>query len=120
MTTAAPPAPETPGSIEALKRVRATEVEWDEKLRVAKEASEAALRRLREETDATVKNVQDEVDAERTAKVLASRSDADQGAAEILAEGAQAADQAARGEGKHPADRRDEILTAVLDGFWGD
>ena len=102
------------GSIEALKRIKATETEWDEKLASARQETEATLRRLAEESDATVKATHAEADAARTLSVQRARSDADREAETIVAEGAKAAGAAARGAGKRPADRSAEVLAAVL------
>ena len=52
------------GSIEALKRVKATETEWDTRLSAARQESEEALRRLRDDGDATVKAAETEADRE--------------------------------------------------------
>jgi vacuolar-type H+-ATPase subunit H len=113
-------APEAPGSIEALKQVRAAETGADERVKVAKGAAEEAIRRLSEEAVAAIKAAQAAADSERAAKVGRAREDADRAAAAIVAEGERAAEVAARSEGKRPADRRDEILRTVLAGFWTD
>jgi vacuolar-type H+-ATPase subunit H len=102
------------GSIEALKRIKAAETEWDEKIANARQETEAALRRLAEEGDATVKATHAEADSARTLSVQRARADADREAETIVAEGAKAAAAAARGAGKRPADRSAEVLAAVL------
>jgi vacuolar-type H+-ATPase subunit H len=104
-------------SIEALKRVRATEIEWEEKLAAAKRSAEGTLQRLREESEVAVKAAQAETEAERYQTVQAARAAADLETAQIVAEGEEVARAAARGEGKHPADRKDAVLSAVLAGF---
>lgn len=104
-------------SIDALKLVRATEIELDETLRVAKRSAEDALQRVREESETAVKAAQVEAEAERTRVVQQARSAADREAAQIVAEGTEAAKAADRGKGKHPADRKAEVLGAVLAGF---
>jgi vacuolar-type H+-ATPase subunit H len=119
MSAAATPGTEL-GSIDALKRVKATESDWELKLRAARGASEEALQRLRDESEAAVKAAQASVDAERSEAVQAARTEADRLAAEILAEGERAAAVARRGEGKGTADRKDSILAAVLGGFFQD
>ena len=111
------PPPPSLGSIEALKRVKEAETEWDLKLRTARGAATEALERLRAESEAAVRAAQAAADAERANTVLAARQEAEREAAEILAAGQRAAASAARGDGKRPADRPDEILAVVLAGF---
>jgi vacuolar-type H+-ATPase subunit H len=108
------------GSIDALKRVKATESDWELKLRAARGAAEQALDRLRTDSEAAVKAAQVSADAERARTVQAARDEADRDAGGILAEGAKVAEAAARGEGKRPADKKDAILGAILAGFTKD
>ncbi len=116
MSAAAPSG--TPlGSIDALKRVKATETDWELKLRAARGAAEETLERLRTESEATVKAAQVAADAERALAVQAARTEAERAADEILAQGTRAAEAAARGEGKRPADKKAAILAAVLAGL---
>lgn len=117
MSTAAPAPPAGLGSIEALKRVKATENDWELRLRAARGAAEEQLGHLREASDAAVKAAQEAADAERTRLVQAARSEAERAAAEILAEGTRVAEAATRGDRRGPSDRRDAILAAVLAGF---
>ncbi len=111
-----PPAPPL-GSIEALKRVKETETDWELRLRIARGIAEEALERLRADCDAAVKTARATAEADRTRAVQAAKADADRQAAAILAEGNRAAEAAAQGEGKHPADKKEQILAAVLAGF---
>jgi len=108
------------GSIEALKRIKAAETEWEEKLASARQMTEATLRRLVEESDATVKATHTEADAARTLSVQRARAEADGEAETIVAEGAKAAAAAARGAGKRPAERSVAVLAAVLGSFGED
>jgi len=110
-------APEPLGSIEALKRVKEAETEWELRLRVARGQVDAALDALRSESENAVKAAQVLADGERTNAVLVARQSAEREAAEILAMGTKAAEVAARGEGKSPAEKKDAILSAVLAGF---
>jgi vacuolar-type H+-ATPase subunit H len=105
------------GSIEALKRVKATETDWELKLRAARGAVDEALGRLQAESEAAIKAAQASAEAERTRAVQAARTEADREAEGILAEGTRAAEAAARGSGKRPADQKDALLTTVLAGF---
>jgi vacuolar-type H+-ATPase subunit H len=116
MASAAPSEPNL-GSIDALKRVKATESDWDLKLRAARGAAEETLQRLRADSETAVKAAQATADQERATAVQAARADADRAAAEILAEGTRTAEAAARGEGRRAGDRKDAILSAVLAGF---
>ncbi|HTW76712.1 MAG TPA: hypothetical protein VMG14_02985 [Thermoplasmata archaeon] len=113
-------AADSPGSIEALKRVRATEIDWEQRLQAAQQQAAAEIARLRAEADAAIKAAQSEADQERARKVQAARADADREAAGILADGERAANDAAKGEGRRPVDRADAIRAAVLAGFLGD
>jgi len=104
-------------SFEALKRVKAAEAEWDGRLAAARAQRAAVLERLRAETDAAVKAAQAEAEQERVAAVQRARADAERAASVLEAEGAAAAQAAASGVGKRPADRKDAILAAVLGAF---
>jgi len=106
--------------VEALKRVKATETEWDARLKAAREESEVALRRSREEAEAAVKAAETEAERERTDRVEHARVEAAGLAAAIVAEGQKAAELAARGEGRRPADKKDAILAVVLGSFGKD
>jgi vacuolar-type H+-ATPase subunit H len=112
-----PPSPTALGSIDALKHVKATETEWELKLRSARGAADVALERLRTDSEAAVKAAQAAAEEERARAVQAARAGAEREAAEILAEGTRAAEAAARGEGKRPADKKSAVLAAVLAGF---
>jgi vacuolar-type H+-ATPase subunit H len=117
---APPPAAAAPaalGSIDALKRVKEAEAEWDLKLRTARGASDEAIAQLKTQAENAIKAAQVAADGERTNAVLAAEQDAEHEATEILTTGAQAAEAAARGDGKHPSDKKDAILHAVLAGF---
>jgi len=109
-----------PGSVEALKRVKATETEWDARLGAARTESETALRRLKEEADAAVKAAEGEAERTRTDRVEHARVEAAGLAGAIVAEGQKAAETAARGEGRRPADKKDAILAVVLGSFGKD
>jgi vacuolar-type H+-ATPase subunit H len=108
------------GSIDALKRVRAAETEWEQKVTAAKQDAGEEIARIKTSADAAVKSAQAAAEQARAAKVQAARSEADREAIVILADGAKAAEAASQGEGKHPADKADEILGAVLAGFTSD
>jgi vacuolar-type H+-ATPase subunit H len=115
----APPPTDAPaeGSVEALRRVKQAEAEWELKLRAARGQSQAALELLRTESEHAVKSAQVLADGVRANAVLQAKQDAERAATEILKTGTKAADAAARGDGKDPADKKDEILAAVLAGF---
>ncbi|HTW40676.1 MAG TPA: hypothetical protein VMF04_07500 [Thermoplasmata archaeon] len=113
----AAPAPAPSGSIEALRRVKEVEAEWELKLRTARGQSQAALEQLRASAENAVKSAQSLADGVRANTVLQAKQEAEREAAEILRAGTKAADQAALGQGKRPADQKDEILAVVLAGF---
>jgi len=106
-----------PDSLEALKRVKATETEWDAKLSAARKDADTTIERLRAEAAAAVKQAQTEADRERVDRVVHARAETEAQAATILADGATAAEQALTGEGRRPADKKDAILAAVLGDF---
>jgi vacuolar-type H+-ATPase subunit H len=106
-----------PDSVEALKRVKATENEWDARLSAAQKERDTTLQRLREETDAAVREAGSEADKDRLARVEAAKADLAKVADRIVADGQSAADTAARGEGRRPADKKDAILAVVLGAF---
>jgi vacuolar-type H+-ATPase subunit H len=108
------------GSIDALKRVRAAESEWEQKVAAAKQDAGEEIARRKTAAEASVKAARAAAEQQRAEKVQAARSEADREAIVILAEGAKAADAAAEGEGKRPADKADAILKAVLAGFTSD
>jgi vacuolar-type H+-ATPase subunit H len=108
------------GSIDALKRVRAAEMEWEQKVTNAKQDAGEEIARLKTAADEAVQAARASAEQARAAVVQTARSEADREAIVILADGAKAADAAAEGEGKRPADKADAILDAVLAGFTGD
>ena len=118
-TTTAPEAPETP-SLAALKRVKSTETEWAATVAGARAESEAMLARLRDESAAAIKAASAEAEKERAAALQSARTEAGGLAATIVAQGAKAADQALRVEGKKPEERKDEVLRVVLGTFGSD
>jgi vacuolar-type H+-ATPase subunit H len=119
--SAGTPPPDTSlGSIEALKRVKETESEWERKLQLARSNAKETLERLRAQSEAAVKAAQATADGARAQAVLEARRVAEREAAEILAAGTRAAEAAARPEGKRPIDQQDAIVAAVLAGFLKD
>jgi vacuolar-type H+-ATPase subunit H len=115
-----PPAPDAPaagGTIDALRRVKEAEAEWELKIRAARGQNQAMLEQLRQEADNAVKSAQVLADGVRANAVLQAKQDAEREATEILKAGTKAADQAALGTGKSPNDKKDPILAAVLAGF---
>jgi vacuolar-type H+-ATPase subunit H len=108
------------GSVEALRRVKAVEAEWEARLNTARQLNEAELRQLREEAEAAVKAAQVEAETERAAQLERARAETAGAAATIVAQGRKAAEQAAQGEGRRPADKKDAILDAVLGSFGKD
>jgi vacuolar-type H+-ATPase subunit H len=113
----AAPTPMAVGSIDALRRVKEAEAEWELKLRAARGQSQSTVEMLQTEAENAVKSAQALADGVRANAVLHAKQDAEREAAEILKAGTRAADAAALGEGKSPAAKKDEILAAVLYGF---
>jgi len=104
-------------SVEALKRVKATENEWDTRLGAARKDADATLERLRTEAAATLKAAQAEADRDRLARVATARAATEAEVATIVADGRNAAEQARVGEGRRPAEKKAEILDVVLGTF---
>jgi len=107
-------------SVDALKRVKAAEAEWETRLAAARTQAEATLRELREEADAAVKAARAQVERERADRLERARAEAAGMAAAIVAEGEKDAQTAARGDGRRPSDKKDAVLAAVLGGFAAD
>jgi vacuolar-type H+-ATPase subunit H len=109
-----------PGSLEALKLVKATETEWETRVNAARQDAEETLRRLRAEGHAAVKAAEDEVERQRAARLERAGAEVESEVETILAEGRAAAARAAHGEGRRPIDKKDAILEAVLGSFGKD
>jgi vacuolar-type H+-ATPase subunit H len=106
-----------PDSVEALKRVKAAENEWDARLSATRRNVDETLERLRAEAAAAVKETQIEAGRDRVARVVQARTETGTEAEAIVAEGRKAAEQALVGEGRRPADKKDAILEIVLGSF---
>ena len=112
--------PSLEGSVELLKRVKATETEWDQALRAARSNLEETVSRLHAEADSTVRAALAAAEAERARALERARAEIDQEVATILAEGKASAESAARVEGKRPEDQRDRVIRIVLGPFAGE
>ena len=115
--TEAPMASGDSGTLDALRRVKAAESEWDEKIRSARTESESALVQAKASADAAVKAVAGELEASRTRALEAAGAAADLEARQILADGEKAAKQSAAGGSKTLAARKQQVLAAVLGDF---
>jgi vacuolar-type H+-ATPase subunit H len=107
-------------TVEALRRLKAVEAEWDAKLRDARDAAARTVQRSRDESEATVKAVAAENETERNRLLEAGQQAADREAERIGADGARAADAVRADRSKRPAERADAIVRAVLDPFASD
>lgn len=105
------------GSLDELKRVKDVETEWAERLKAARDQAETTLKHLREEAEERVTLARTAASHSRDERVRAARDEADREAARILADGDQQARAALTSAGKRPAERREEILSAVLGEF---
>lgn len=114
MTTDVGPTPSDTAALDALKRIKAAEADWDERLRTARHASNEALERRRVDADATVKAVAAEAEAERSRSVEKARAAAEAEARTIVAEGEASARDAGSDKGKRPKDMEERVLDAVL------
>jgi vacuolar-type H+-ATPase subunit H len=107
----------TTGSVEALKRVKAAETEWESRVSTARQEAEDSLQKLREESEAAIKAAQAEAERERTERLERARTEIASEAETILTTGQTAAAVALRGEGRRPTDKKGEILDTVLGSF---
>lgn len=107
-----PPGAPNP-SVETLKRIQMEEQSWADRIERARADAAAALERLQNETEAVVHAARQEADRERESQLQAARTASAAEAEKIRADGERAAAEAAQG-GRRPADRRPEILAAVL------
>ncbi len=108
------------GTVEALKRVKAVESEWEAKLAEARAHRDQILQRWRDETEATVHAAQLESERERSEAIQAARIAADGEAAKMLADGDRAAEAAGREDPEDLTEKRAAILAAVLGEFGAD
>ena len=109
--------PEPPLSVESLKQLKATETEWDEKLKQVREEGERTLARLREAADLAVREARLQADRDREAAVVAARSRIAAEADKIQEEGRRAAESIDREKSRDVRSLRSEILDAVLGPF---
>ena len=107
-------------TIDALKRIKLAETEWEEKVAAARRDADAALKRLKEETDTLLSTARTEADTARSHAIDKARTEADAEANTIVREGERAAQKATDGAGKDLAARKSEVLAVVLGGFQGE
>jgi vacuolar-type H+-ATPase subunit H len=104
-------------TVEALRRLKAVEAEWEAKLATARAATAQGLQLAKDEAEATVKAVAAELESERASRLEAARAAAEREAEAIVRTGAQEAEAIRSGKGKRPADQQDAIVAAVLGPF---
>lgn len=107
-------------TVEALRRLKAVEAEWDAKLRAAREDAAQVVQRARDEAEATLKAVAAELEAERGRRREAGKLAADREAEQVRTDGATAAEAVRSDRSKRPSERADAIVAAVLDPFASD
>ncbi len=115
--TSATPAPAPVGSLEELQHVKDAEAEWTARVRAARDEGEATLKRLREEADGRIGLARTAAQQTREERVSAAKKEAGAQATQILFDGDRQARAVVAEPGKRPADRREEILSAVLSEF---
>ncbi len=108
------------GTVEALKRVKATEAEWETAVAQARAHRDAALRADTDAAARAVQAAQAQVERDRTEAVQAARTEGDAEAARVLAEADKTATAAARDDPDALEARRTAILAAVLGRFLSD
>jgi vacuolar-type H+-ATPase subunit H len=114
VSEAAGTSPGSPEVLEALRRVKSTEADWDRRLADARAASASELARHREESDAAVHAVAREVETERAEAVTGADREAEAEARAIVADGEAEARKIRSDEGSLAERRRTEILAVVL------
>ncbi len=117
MASSAAAAPLELGSIEVLKRIKATETEWEEKLTAARRDSESTLARLRSEADQALAAARAETETERAAALERAHAEVEKEVAEIFARGEVEAKDAGSPAGKRPSDHRDQVIALVFGPF---
>ncbi|MHB1435353.1 MAG: hypothetical protein ACYCPN_02950 [Thermoplasmata archaeon] len=100
-------------SVETLKQIQREEEIWADRIQKARADAAAAIERLQNETEAVLHAARQEIERERERQLQAARTASAAEAEKIRADGERAAAAAARG-GHRAADRRAEILAAVL------
>ena len=118
--TGTTPAPADNATVQALRRVKAVEEEWEARLREARKDAEQAVLRTREEAEATLRAVSAELESERTHRLEAARASSEREAEAVLREGVKAADAVRVEKGKRPPGRDEEIVAMVLGSFQSD
>ncbi len=109
--------PEAPLSVDSLKQLKATEIEWDEKLKRVREEGERTLSRLREAAEIAVREARLQADRDREAAVIAARSRIAAEAEKIQEEGRRAAESIDREKSRDVRSLREAVLNAVLGPF---
>lgn len=105
------------GSLEDLKRVKDAETEWAERLRTAREQADAKLKQLREEAEGRIGLARTAAHQAREERLRSAQQEAEREAEKVLADGDAQTRAATSESGKRPAERREEILSAVLGEF---
>jgi vacuolar-type H+-ATPase subunit H len=106
--------PTAPAATEALRRIKSTEREWDERLAVARREAEAEKRQLAAEAAAALRSALAEAEQARADVIGRARAEAEREAAAIEATGAQDAEALGGPSKGFPAAKREALLDAVL------
>jgi vacuolar-type H+-ATPase subunit H len=115
MSESAPTAPDT--SLQPIERVRAVEKEWETALGRFHASAKSELERLRAEVDAAIDAARTEAERARTALLEKSRTESENEAKQILAEGRERASQFAGKSAAELAALKEKLQSAVLGAF---
>ncbi len=111
-----PPAASSGTPVESLRRVRATEIDWEQRLTEFREEAQRVLTRLREQNEVLVRTARTEAERRREASVVAARARAEQEAQAVLSKGQAAADRIRSA----PLPERQRLQSGVLELLFGE
>ncbi len=119
MTSASsePPAASPSAPVESLRRVRATEIDWEQRLTEFREEAQRGLTRLREQSEVLVRTARIEVERRREASVAAARARAEQEAQAILSKGQAEADRILSAPLPEPRRLQSDLLEILFGEF---
>ncbi len=120
MSDAAAPPSGSPEILDALRRVKATEADWDRRLADARAAAAQDLAGRRDAAEASVHEVARAVETERAEATARAGREGDTEARTIVDDGEAEARQLRAGQGSLAEGRRKEILAVVLGRFASD
>ena len=107
-------------SVEALRRLKEVETEWEAKLSAARAAAEKRIQLARDSAEALVTKVRPEVERQRETVLSTARSAAQSEADRIVRDGEAKARETMEVSAKLSPTARSKVLATVLAGFQSD